>query len=68
MARIISTYSPVNSILRAIKNPPDQCQSGFEICHALAEFIERPQAENQIGAEVLFYHNLPVSRMYLPHF
>lgn len=40
---------------RPLKNPLSQTinsgQSGFDISHALAVFIERPQAENQIGAK-----------------
>ena len=46
----VDVTGPVNPFSRAIKNPLNQCQSGFEICHALAVFLERPQAENQIGA------------------
>jgi hypothetical protein len=32
------------------RKPAKQCQSGFRCSHALAVFLERPQAEYQIGA------------------
>jgi hypothetical protein len=49
---------PVSPFLRAKENPLSYRQSGFRCSHALAEFLKRPQAEYQIGAEWLFYQIL----------
>jgi hypothetical protein len=60
----ISNTGPVLSFdgvgqpfLAGKKKPAQQCQSGFYCYRALAVFLERPQAEYQIGAEWLLYQN-----------
>jgi hypothetical protein len=48
-AQVAQRVSP--DAMGATKNPPAQCQSGLGTFAALAEFVTRPQAENQIGAD-----------------
>jgi len=39
-------------------------KAGFKNCHALAVFLERPQAENQIGAELVLYQKSLSNNIY----
>jgi len=47
------------------KNPLSWCQSGFRCSHALAAFLERPQAEYQIGAERILYQKSLSSNIHI---